>query len=190
MNFPLISACPHTTLSYGVSYRMESQDRRLIARANGGKGDNSALINSDDGNLNFKKGALFSEVAKVVTEMDLSFQDDYGIFLRGRGFYDFELKDDERRHRQLRHVLRRPGQVRLATSGQEGTLCALQQLPPGGQEQQVQRHRQTRPHQSGPAALRVAPGLACTGHAEGGDAPPVQAARYVFRRGQLPDPAG
>ena len=56
-------------------------------------------VNSDDGNLNFKKGALFSEVAKVVTEMDLNFQDDYGIFLRARGFYDFELKDDDRRHR-------------------------------------------------------------------------------------------
>ena len=90
-----------TTLSYGVNYRMESQDRRLIARANGGKGDNGALINSDDGNLNFKKGALFSEVAKVVTEMDLNFQDDYGIFLRARGFYDFELKDDNRRHREI-----------------------------------------------------------------------------------------
>lgn len=90
-----------TTLSYGVNYRMESQDRRLIARANGGKGDNGALINSDDGNLNFKKGALFSEVAKVVTEMDLNFQDDYGVFLRARGFYDFELKDDDRRHREI-----------------------------------------------------------------------------------------
>ena len=90
-----------TTLSYGVSYRMEGQDSKLIARANGGKGDNTALINSDDGNLNFKKGALFSEVAKVVTEMDLNFQDDYGIFLRARGFYDFELKDDNRRHREI-----------------------------------------------------------------------------------------
>lgn len=90
-----------TTLSYGVNYRMEGQDRRLIARANGGKGDNNALINSDDGNLNFKEGELFSEVAKLVTEMDLNFQDDYGIFLRARGFYDFELKDDERRHREI-----------------------------------------------------------------------------------------
>lgn len=92
-----------TSLSYGVNYRMESQDRRLIARANGGKGDNSALINSDDGNLNFKKGELFSEVTKLVTELDLRFQDNYGIFLRGRGFYDFELKDDDRRHREIPH---------------------------------------------------------------------------------------
>lgn len=92
-----------TSLSYGVNYRMESQDRRLIARANGGKGDNSALINSDDGNLNFRKGELFSEVTKVVSELDLRFQDDYGVFLRGRGFYDFELEDDERRHREIPH---------------------------------------------------------------------------------------
>ncbi|WP_162935034.1 DUF1302 domain-containing protein [Pseudomonas cavernae] len=90
-----------TTLSYGVSYRMEGQDRKLIARANGGTGANAALINSDDGDLNFKKGELFSEVAKIVSELDLRYQDDYGIFVRGRAFRDFELEDDERRHRQI-----------------------------------------------------------------------------------------
>jgi len=90
-----------TTLSYGVSYRMEDQDQRLIARANGGSGDNAALINSDDGNLNFKQHELFSEVVKVVSDLDLRYRDDYGLFLRGRAFYDFELKDDERRHRQI-----------------------------------------------------------------------------------------
>lgn len=90
-----------TTVSYGVSYRMEGQDKKLIARANGGTGDNSALINSDDGNLNFKKGDLFSEVVKVVSELDLRYQEQYGVFVRGRAFYDFELKDDDRRHRQI-----------------------------------------------------------------------------------------
>ncbi|WP_187803847.1 DUF1302 domain-containing protein [Aquipseudomonas alcaligenes] len=90
-----------TTLSYGVSYRMEGQDSKLIARANGGKGSNAGLINSDDGNLNFKKGELFSEVAKVVSEMDLRYQDRYGVFVRGRAFYDFELEDDSRRHREI-----------------------------------------------------------------------------------------
>lgn len=90
-----------TTLSYGVNYRMQSQDNSLIARANGGRGDNSELINSDDGNLNFRRGELFSEVAKVVSELDLGYQDRFGIFVRGRGFYDFELKDDNRRHRDI-----------------------------------------------------------------------------------------
>lgn len=95
------SASLDTTLSYGVSYRMEGQDSKLIARANGGQGDNTALINSDDGNLNFKKGALFSEVVKAVSELDLRYQEQYGLFVRGRAFYDFELEDDERRHRPI-----------------------------------------------------------------------------------------
>ncbi len=90
-----------TTLSYGVSYRMEDQDNKLIARANGGKGSNAGLINSDDGNLNFRKGELFSEVVKAVSELDLRYQDRYGVFVRGRTFYDFELEDDQRRHREI-----------------------------------------------------------------------------------------
>ncbi|MET1076974.1 MAG: DUF1302 domain-containing protein [Pseudomonas sp.] len=90
-----------TTLSYGVNYRAEDQDRGLIARANGGTGDNTALINSDDGNLNFQKGELFSEVLKAVSDLDLKYGENYGLFLRGRAFYDFELEEDERRHRQI-----------------------------------------------------------------------------------------
>lgn len=90
-----------TTVSYGVSYRMEGQDDKLIARANGGSGSNSGLINSDDGNLNFRKGDLFSEMVKVVSEMDLRYQERHGVFIRGRAFYDFELEDDSRRHREI-----------------------------------------------------------------------------------------
>lgn len=90
-----------TTVSYGVSYRMEGQDDKLIARANGGSGSNAGLINSDDGNLNFRKGDLFSEMVKVVSEMDLRYQERHGVFIRGRAFYDFELEDDSRRHREI-----------------------------------------------------------------------------------------
>ncbi|MGQ7816791.1 DUF1302 domain-containing protein [Metapseudomonas furukawaii] len=90
-----------TTLSYGVSYRAEGQDGRLIARANGGSAVNADKINNDDGDLNFRKGDLFSEVVKVVSELDLKYQENYGLFVRGRAFYDFELEDDERRHREI-----------------------------------------------------------------------------------------
>jgi hypothetical protein len=90
-----------TTVSYGVSYRMEGQDDKLIARANSGSGSNAGLINSDDGNLNFRKGDLFSEMVKVVSEMDLRYQERHGVFIRGRAFYDFELEDDSRRHREI-----------------------------------------------------------------------------------------
>ncbi|KJZ64585.1 DUF1302 domain-containing protein [Pseudomonas fluorescens] len=90
-----------TTVSYGVSYRAAGQDNKLIAKANGGSGANAATINSDDSDLNFRKGDVFSEVVKVLSEMDLKFQDKYGVFVRGRAFYDFKLEDDELRHRQL-----------------------------------------------------------------------------------------
>ncbi|WP_173178143.1 DUF1302 domain-containing protein [Pseudomonas tohonis] len=93
-----------TTLSYGLSYRVEGQDSKLIARANGGTGDNAGLINSDDGDLNFRRGDLFSKVVKAVSELDLRYQDRFGVFVRGRAFYDFELKDDERRHRPISHA--------------------------------------------------------------------------------------
>lgn len=36
-----------------------------------------------------------------MSDLDLRFQEDYGVFLRGRAFYDFELKDDSRRQREL-----------------------------------------------------------------------------------------
>ncbi|ARU87764.1 DUF1302 domain-containing protein [Pseudomonas sp. M30-35] len=90
-----------TTISYGVNYRVEGQDSKLIATANGGSAPNAKRINSDDGNLNFQKGELFSEVAKIVSELGLNYQGTYGLFLRGRAFYDFELKDDDRRHREI-----------------------------------------------------------------------------------------
>lgn len=90
-----------TTISYGVNYRVEGQDKKLIATANGGSAPNARRINSDDGDLNFQKGELFSEVAKIVSELGLNYQGTYGLFLRGRAFYDFELKDDERRHRAI-----------------------------------------------------------------------------------------
>lgn len=101
-----------TTLSYGVSYRMEARDAKSIAVANGGRGSNAATINSDDGDLNFDKHALFSEVIKGVSEMDLRFQDKYGVFVRARSFYDFVIEDDELAHRQISA----PGQSQSGTN--------------------------------------------------------------------------
>ena len=95
-----------TTLSYGVSYRMEARDAKLIARANGGRGSNAGLINSDDGDLNFSKHDLFSEVVKGVSELDLRFQDKYGVFVRGRAFYDYVLEDETLPHRQISNQAR------------------------------------------------------------------------------------
>jgi Protein of unknown function (DUF1302) len=101
----------NTTLSAGIGWRTESQDRRLIAQGNLGPeytpGQPLANIgassnNYDDGNLNFEKGDTYSKIVKGNSELFLSYDVDndtltrVGGFVRGRYWYDFELKDESR----------------------------------------------------------------------------------------------
>lgn len=74
-----------TTLTYGASWRLQDPDPRLIGLANGGE---AFSVNGDDGNLNYGTG-LWSSTAKFTTELEINFQD-FGFFVRGRGFFDFE----------------------------------------------------------------------------------------------------
>ncbi|WP_022962437.1 DUF1302 domain-containing protein [Halopseudomonas pelagia] len=79
-------------LSVGASFGTSSIDKDLIWVNNGGT-NNAA--NSDDGRLNFEKGDMFSQIFKGTH--DLSFKyGNTGVFLRGKYWYDFELKDGSR----------------------------------------------------------------------------------------------
>ena len=83
-----------TTLSWGFGYRVEDRDPAIISPFEGGT---AWSVNGDDGNLNFDKG-LYSNTVKATVDFDLSFdlggRHSMGVFLRGSGFYDFELMDD------------------------------------------------------------------------------------------------
>ncbi|WP_426417444.1 DUF1302 domain-containing protein [Aestuariirhabdus sp. LZHN29] len=70
-----------TTLAYGAMWRVESRNTNI---------DNSG-VNSNDGNRNFDTG-LVSSVYKFNTEMEVNYQD-YGAFVRARGYYDSEIMD-------------------------------------------------------------------------------------------------
>lgn len=85
-----------TTLSYGAAFRVEKRDPDLVGIANGG---NAQSINIDDGNLNYDRG-LVSNVAKVTSELDL-YRENYGLFLRGTAFYDYENEKKDRERTQL-----------------------------------------------------------------------------------------
>ncbi len=50
---------------------------------------------SDDGRRNFKKGETFSKVFKGIHDLELKYGES-GLFLRGKYWYDFELKDESR----------------------------------------------------------------------------------------------
>ncbi len=83
-----------TTLSWGALYRISDRDPAIISPFEGGT---AWSVNGDDGNLNFDKGLVSNTVKATI---DLAFSTDpakkstFGFFLRGSGFYDFELERD------------------------------------------------------------------------------------------------
>jgi len=95
----------NTTLSAGVGWRVEDRDKRLISQGNLDPSDasqGSSSNNYDDGNLNFDKGDTYSKIIKGNSELFLNYDLDgdmltrVGALVRGRYWYDFELKDEKR----------------------------------------------------------------------------------------------
>ncbi|MDG5468720.1 DUF1302 domain-containing protein [Deltaproteobacteria bacterium IMCC39524] len=86
-----------STISYGMSWRMSDQDKDIVGLANGGR---AYSVNGDDGNLNYDRDDAFSSLAKITSDLDLR-HDNFGLFLRGSAFYDFENYDEDRERTQL-----------------------------------------------------------------------------------------
>nr|WP_246480830.1 DUF1302 domain-containing protein [Motiliproteus sediminis] len=82
-----------SNLSIGASWRMEDSDQSLISVLNGGTAAGNAV--NDDGNLNFEKRDTFSKIFKGVHDLSLTYKN-MGAFVRGKYWYDFELKDESR----------------------------------------------------------------------------------------------
>ncbi|WPC06086.1 DUF1302 domain-containing protein [Pseudomonas benzenivorans] len=81
-----------SSLSVGASWSVRGADKDLIGRNNGGDGLSQT---SDDSHLNFKRGETFSKIFKGIHDLELKYGDT-GAFIRGKYWYDFELKDEHR----------------------------------------------------------------------------------------------
>ncbi|MCQ4310105.1 DUF1302 domain-containing protein [Pseudomonas stutzeri] len=81
-----------SAMSIGASWAMDDPDMDLVGAANGGTGFTQT---GDDGRLNFKKGETFSKIFKGIHDLELRYRDS-GAFIRGKYWYDFELKDEDR----------------------------------------------------------------------------------------------
>jgi hypothetical protein len=81
-----------TTVTFGVSWRLEDPDKSVIGLANGG---DAFSVNGDDGNLNYETG-IFSLTPKITSELQVDFGKHFGMFLRGSAFYDRENEDGDR----------------------------------------------------------------------------------------------
>ncbi|MET1076787.1 MAG: DUF1302 domain-containing protein [Pseudomonas sp.] len=79
-------------LSVGASWGVREADRDFIAPVSGGRASSRT---SDDGRLNFAKGETFSKIFKGIHDLEIKYGES-GIFVRGKYWYDFELKDEGR----------------------------------------------------------------------------------------------
>jgi hypothetical protein len=84
------------SLAYGLLTRTESRDREFIGIGNGG---DAATVNVDDGDLNYDKG-IVSNGVRATAELTLKWRN-FGAYVRGYGFYDFENELDDREHSAL-----------------------------------------------------------------------------------------
>lgn len=80
-----------SSLSLGASWSTAGRNKDLIGVNNGGKGLSQT---SDDGHLNFNKGQTFSKIFKGIHDLELKYGDT-GVFVRGKYWYDFKLKDED-----------------------------------------------------------------------------------------------
>lgn len=86
-----------SSLSAGISWSTTDADAKLIGTTNGGK---SAASANDDGRLNFRRGKPFSTIVKGLHDLDLKYANS-GVFLRGKYWYDYELKHGSRPHKEI-----------------------------------------------------------------------------------------
>ena len=94
-----------SSLSVGASWSVRSADPDLIGVNNGGQGLSQT---TDDGRLNFKKGETFSKIFKGIHDLELKYGDT-GVFVRGKYWYDFELKDESRLFKDIDDSNRKQG---------------------------------------------------------------------------------
>lgn len=92
-----------TTLSIGGAWRVEQRDPELYGisafAGNPPQQGRQYSVNADDGNLNYNRG-LFSLAAKGTHDLELR-SGDFGAFIRGSWFYDFENQDGKRARTQF-----------------------------------------------------------------------------------------
>ncbi|MEP5568864.1 MAG: DUF1302 domain-containing protein [Halioglobus sp.] len=87
--------------AYGLRLRTEDTDPELVSPAHGG----SRLAwgrsgNLDDGTLNYDKGELVSNMFRATGELTLGWRN-FGLFLRGYAFYDYENENNDRERTEL-----------------------------------------------------------------------------------------
>ena len=88
-----VRAAWNNVISVGAGMRMHDPDPQLVGfnNANQYPGAKSPVAVADDGNLNYRKGDVVSAPVSWLTEFELRYRNQYGLFVRARAWYDYEL---------------------------------------------------------------------------------------------------
>ena len=87
----------NTQLSLGSSWRMSEMEPLLVTPGSAPGFGTASTGTADDGNLNFEDGDIYSLIFKGVHDFELR-KGDFGVFLRGKYWYDQELENGKRPH--------------------------------------------------------------------------------------------
>ena len=79
-----------TTLSYGTMWRVQGQDLKHYKGSDTADHDD---VNTNDGNRAYDTG-LVSQVFRVSADLEIDWEDQYGLFVRGTAFYDTQMMDN------------------------------------------------------------------------------------------------
>lgn len=80
-------------VAYGARYRLDDRDAPIVAIKSGGSNPQNSLL--DDGNLNYDKHELVSNMVRTTGELTLRLGN-FGAFVRGYAFYDYENDHEDR----------------------------------------------------------------------------------------------
>ncbi len=87
----------NSNITLGANWRMEDMEPRLVTPGNAPGFGTASTGTADDGDLNYKDGDIYSLILKGVHDLELR-KGDFGLFLRGKYWYDEELSKGSRPH--------------------------------------------------------------------------------------------
>jgi hypothetical protein len=85
----------NNTIAVGAAIRASNPDPQLVGfnNANQYPGAHGAVSSADDGNLNYRKNQVVSAPAVLVSDFEVRYRNDYGVFARARAWYDIQLEN-------------------------------------------------------------------------------------------------
>jgi hypothetical protein len=84
----------NNTLAVGAAMRAHNPDPQLVGANNANQypGAYGAVSSADDGNLNFRRGDVTTAPLVLLSDFELRWKNQYGVFARARAWYDLQLE--------------------------------------------------------------------------------------------------